>query len=189
VKKLAPFVLLLGLACGNGSGRPMTQDELRMILTAATATEWGLPGLDARAQTITATGEFDGSLLIKCEYDSAKGGKQDLYFVSGAQIYPNDIGLEREFRKTLDAYNEGVARVPGRTIREQADLLPVGQQHFAAFILNEGKPIGNIFMIHRGRVIHTLVVSRVYFAHSDEVLRLFQPMFDASDRFLQTPSR
>lgn len=189
MKKYAPFLTLLLLACGNTPTRYLTDAEARMLLTATTATEWGLPDLDARAQTISTEPQMDGSLLIKCEYDSDKGGKLPLYFVSGVQIFPTDIGLEKDFRSIVEAYATGISRVKDRSLRERADLLPVGDQHYSALMLNGDKPIGNVFVVRRGRVIHTLVISKIYFNERDEVLRLFQPMFDASDRFLQTPPR
>lgn len=187
MRKCALVVALVLWACGDEKPRPLTQTELRLIVTAASLTEWGMENLDARAQKIDTRHDLDGSMTISCEYDSEKvpNAKQPLFFISNTQIFSSEIGTDTEFTKLIDAYKTGIGRVPGRYFKEKQELLTSGDQHYAAFMQNGGNIIGNVFVVRRGRVIHSLLVSRVYFDDPKDVERLFAPMFRASDEYLR----
>ena len=188
MKKLAAVLLVLALGCGARPERRLTEAELRMIATARSMTEWGLPGLDARAETIETVSNMDGSLRVTCTYDSDRvpEPRQALYHVSAAQFFPTEIAAKDAFRRDVAAYRKGVARVEGRSVRDAAALLKMGDEQYAAFMLHGDKPIGNIFVIRRGRVLHSLIVSRVYFDEPDGIRRLFAPMLAAAKTFENT---
>ena len=185
-KWVLSVLVLAALACHSEPPRPLTEAELRTVLTAAALDEWGLHGVDARAQTITTGSNFDGSMTIKCEYDSDKipNAKQPLFYISSIQIFPSAIGTDDEFAKVVEAYKTGVNRVSGRSLHEDPKLLMAGDQHYSAIMRNGQNIIGNVFVVRRGRVLHTLVISRVYFDDPPGIQHLFQPMFAASDKFL-----
>lgn len=156
-----------------------------MIATADSLTEWGLPGLDARAQVIEAIPSTDGSLRVKCEYDSDRieGAGQPLYFVSDAHFFPTETDSKNAFRNALPAFRAGVARVTGRSVADAPELLKMGDESYAAYMRNGNKVIGNIFVVRRGRVLHSLVISKVYFGEKEDIRRLFEPMLEAAAKF------
>ena len=102
MKKLAGVLLLLTLSCSERPQRTLTEAELRMVATAASLTEWGFEGLDARAQKIETTSAMDGSMTVKCEYDSelVPESKQKLFHISEAQFFTTEIGAEKAFKET-----------------------------------------------------------------------------------------
>jgi hypothetical protein len=185
VKKLAVGLVLIALACSGKPERRMTDAELRMIATAQSLTEWGLAGLDARAQTIDTIPEMDGSLRVQCKYDSRKipDAKQGLYHLSEAQFFTTVIEAENAFRTNIDLYRKGVEQNRGMYVHMAPELLKMGDESYAAYMQDGKKKVGNIFLVRRGRVLHTLIVSRVYFDEAAGVRRLFAPMIEAARKF------
>ncbi len=185
MRKLAPVVVLIALACSGKPERRMTEAELRMVATAQSLTEWGLSGLDARAQTIDTIPEMDGSLRVQCKYDSRKiaDAKQALYHVSEAQFFTTEIEAEKAFQTNIGLYRKGVETNRGMYVHPAPELLKMGDESYAAYMQDGKKKVGNIFLIRRGRVLHTLVVSRVYFDEAEGIQRLFAPMVEAAKKF------
>jgi hypothetical protein len=185
VKKLAIVLLSITLACAQKPERRLTEAELRMIVTAQSLGDWGIPDLDARAQKIETIPGIDGSLRVKCEYDSdlIPNAKQPLFYVSDAHFYTTAIGAEKGFREAIAAYKEGVSRVRGRHVHEAPTLLKMGDERYSAYIQNGKVITGNIFVIRRGRVLHSLVISKLYFDEVDGIRRLFAPMLEAAAKF------
>ena len=63
------------------------------------------------------------------------------------------------------------------------DLLKMGDESYAAYMQFGKKKLGNIFLVRRGRVLHSLLISRVYFDDPEDVRRLFAPMVEAGRKF------
>ncbi len=184
MKKLALIAALLTLCCKQTPERRLTEAELRMVATAKSLTEWGIEGLDARAQTIDTIPEMDGSMRVQCKYDSDRvPGSHKLYHVSEAQFFTTDIEAKDAFKTYIAAYRKGVERNRGRYVHPAPELLHLGDESYAAYMQNGKTIIGNIFLVRRGRVLHTLLVSRVYFDNADDVHRLFAPMIEAGRKF------
>lgn len=185
MKHFAIVLLAITLACGGKPERRLTEAELRMLVTAASLTEWGIPDLDARAQKIETIPGMDGSLRVKCEYDSdlIPNAKQPLFFVSDAHYFTTSIEAEKGFRDAIAAYKEGVSRVRGRHVHEAPALLKMGDESYAAYLQNGKVITGNIFVVRRGRVLHSFIVSKLYFDEADGIRRLFAPMLEASAKF------
>lgn len=185
MKKIALVLLSIALACNAKPERRLTAAELRMIVTAQSLGEWGIADLDARAQTIETTSQMDGSLRVTCKYDSdlVPGAKQSLFFVSGAHFYPTEIGARRAFEQAIPAYKQGVARVPDSRLQESPELLKMGDESYASYLKTGQAITGNIFVVRRGRVLHSLVVSKHHFSDADGIRRLFAPMLEAAAKF------
>lgn len=184
MKKLALVFILLTVSCNQKPERRMTDAELRMVATAQSLTEWGMQGLDARAQTIDTIPEMDGSMRVECKYDSDRvPGSKRLYSLSEAQFFATEIEAKDAFKHNIAVYRKSVESNRGVYVHPAPELLKMGDESYAAYIQDGKTIIGNIFVLRHGRVLHTLLVNRVYFGYAEDIQRLFAPMIEAGKKF------
>ena len=184
MKKLAIVLALLMLSCDQKPERRMTDAELRMVATAQSFTEWGMQGLDARAQTIDTIPEMDGSMRVQCKYDSARvPGSKRLYSFSEAQFFATEIEVKKAFQENIAALRKGVESNRGVYVHPAPELLKMGDESYAAYLQDGKTIIGNMFVLRRGRVLHTLLLNRIYLNDAGDVQRLFAPMIEAARKF------
>jgi len=63
-----------------------------------------------------------------------------------------------------------------------ADLLTIGDEHYAAILQNkEGAPVGNIFLVRDGRSVHTSMIVGVVFHSAEDVKRLLSPVLHETE--------
>jgi hypothetical protein len=71
----------------------------------------------------------------------------------------------------------------GRSVQDAPALLKVGDERYSAYNRYANEITGNIFVFRRGRVVHSLIVTGIYFEDPDGVRRLFTPMLEAAKKF------
>ena len=92
-------------------------------------------------------------------------------------------GGDEGLQTNIGLYRKGVETNRGMYVHPAPELLKMGDESYAAYMQDGKKKVGNIFLIRRGRVLHTLVVSRVYFDEAEGIQRLFAPMVEAAKKF------
>jgi hypothetical protein len=181
------FVAVIGLAAavvafgyfavkGVSSGPP-TEEQKRLVLTAAAFDTYDVD-LDPKCIKLTSKRNLDRTHEISFEHD-CEGS--DIYVSSGAEIAPSEREAREAFVISVGAYRTGVA-IGDAQLQPRAELLPLGHQRYAAIIRNNGKPVGNVFVVRQGRVLHSLLVTGIYFDEAEDVRELFAPLLEESKR-------
>jgi len=166
--------------------RAPTAAEKQLVVTDAQLTELGVGGLTpAKCATIQSSRGIDGALTVEYQYDSHKdpAAKQGLYLSSEAEIAHSELFAMRAFRTRVGGYNAGIF-LASRKIKvyEWPELITFGDQHYAAVLRNGNASVGNIFVVRQGRVVHSLILSGMYFDNADNVRDLFAPLLKESAR-------
>lgn len=174
----AAAVVAIGYFAVNGiSSGPPTDAQKRLVLSAAAFEPYDLD-LDAKCVKWTATRTLSRTREIEFEHE-CEG--TTLYISSGAEINPSVREARESFLLSVGAYRTGVAIGDGE-LQPRDELLPLGEQHYAAVIRNGGNPVGNVFVVRQGRVLHTLLVTGIYFDEAEDVRELFTPLLEESRR-------
>lgn len=182
MKEFALVVLLLPLfACDALKEQPVTEKELQMIVTVPELTAAGVTELDARAQKIDRAHEMDGSMRLTCTYET-----DSLFFESEARFFSTNTEAEREFKETIVGYRKAAEEVKGRYPNVKPELLRIGDENYAA-LLQEGKAItGNVFIVRKGRVVHSFAMTGSYFDDPESIRSLLAPQVDAADAWVKS---
>jgi hypothetical protein len=159
---------------GISSGPP-TEAQKRLVLNTAAFESYDVD-LDAKCVKLTSKRNLDRTREIEFEHD-CEGS--DFYISSGAEICPSVRDARESFLLSVGAYRTGVAIGDGE-LQPRDELLPLGEQHYAAVIRNGGKPVGNVFVVRQGRVLHSLLVTGIYFEDPGDVRDLFTPLLEES---------
>ena len=186
------FVAVVGVAGGvvaigyyavkGVATEPPSDEQKRLVLNAQSFTPFDIR-LDPRCNRLLARRNLDRTREIEFEHD-CEGS--EVYVSSVAEISPTVRDARESFLISVGAYKAGVAIGSGE-LHPRDDLLTVGEQHYAGIIRNEGDPIGNVFIAREGRVLHTLLITGIYFDEPAAVRDLFHPLLEESRR--QFPSR
>jgi hypothetical protein len=174
----AAAVVAFGYFAVNGiSSGPPTDAQKRLVLNAAAFDSYDLD-LDPKCVKLTSKRGLDRTHEIEFEHD-CEG--TTLYISSGAEISPTAREARESFLLSVGAYRTGVAIGDGE-LQPRDELLPLGEQHYAAVLRKGGNPVGNVFVVRQGRVLHTLMVTGLYFEDADDVRGLFTPLLEESRR-------
>lgn len=162
---------------------PPTEAEKRLVVTAPILAEFGVEEVNPKCETYKITRHFDGSREIEYEYDSSKDPDADdtLLVISGAEINRTTSDAMQSFHLTVAAMKGGMM-IGGRGAKLEAApaLLPLGDQRYSAYIKNARGTAGNIFVARHGRVLHSLIITGLYFDDADDVRQLFTPILEQS---------
>jgi hypothetical protein len=176
--------------------REASGDERKLVITTASLSQFGIDGLDPKAEKLTSKRSLDGAREIECEYESG-----EMFFVSNAEIHRRPRDAKESFALTIGAWKTGLALGTTAKIEPAPDLiggvvrasglLPGGEQagdlqqtddRYAGYIKNDGKIVGNVFLVRNGRVLHSLLISGVYFDDPEDVRTLIAPLIAESTR-------
>lgn len=183
MKKLALVLLLPILACDALEEQPITDHELTMIVTVPALAAAGITGLDARVQKIDRSHEMDGSMRLSNEYET-----KDFYFNSEAHFFSTEIEAQKVFKENIAAYRKAAEEVKGRYAHPKPELLKMGDESYAALV-QEGTTItGNVFVLRRGRVVHTFAMTGSYFDEPEGIRKLLAPLVTAADNWVKASS-
>lgn len=160
------------------SSRAPTDAEKRLVLDAAALEPYGAQP-DAKCGTYRAKRHLDASLEIEYEHD-CEGA--DLYVVSGAEIARSTRDARQSYPLAIGAYRTGMLFGENIKLQPRADLLTIGDQHYAALVTKDGKPIGNVFVVRQGRVVHSLLLIGLYFDDRETVEELMGRVVEEAKR-------
>lgn len=173
---LAAAVVAFGYFAVKGvSSEPPTEEQKRLVLNAATFETYDVK-LDPKCIKLTSKRNLDRTREISFEHDC---DGSNVYVSSGVEICPSERDARESFVISVGAYRTGVAIGDG-DLQPRDELLPLGEQRYAAIIRNAGKPVGNIFVVRQGRVLHSLLVTGIYFSEAEDVRELFTPLLAES---------
>ncbi|HYC87861.1 MAG TPA: hypothetical protein VEO54_01515 [Thermoanaerobaculia bacterium] len=175
---LAAAVVAFGYFAVKGvSSGPPTEAQKRLVLSAAAFDSYEVD-LDPKCVQLTSKRNLDRTHEISFEHD-CEGS--DIYVSSGAEICPSVRDARESFVISVGAYRTGVA-IGDAELQSRAALLPLGDERYAAIIRNNGKPVGNVFVVRQGRVLHSLLVTGLYFDKAEDVRELFTPLLAESKK-------
>ena len=160
------------------SSRPPTDAEKRLILSAASFEEFGQK-LQPKCQKYTSKLNLDGTREVEFDYDCGEGAP--MFLTSGAEIGRNERDSRESFVLAISAYKTGLL-IGGGSLEPRHELLTLGDQHYAAQIRKGTNIIGNVFVVRQGRVLHTLVMTGLYFEDPDDIHDLFTPLLEESKK-------
>ncbi|HJQ40880.1 MAG TPA: hypothetical protein VKB93_27395 [Thermoanaerobaculia bacterium] len=167
-------------------GPPIKPEEKRLLVTAESLTAWGFGGIDPSLQKFrTAYNTGFESLRVISEYEqrpSAANGHTRINLQSSAEIYPTEEQARRSFAIEISGTMKGIARVAGVTLADASPLLTMGDENYSAYMMVRGEKRGNILIFRRGRVLHSMTISGVYFVRHREVRKLLEPIYNESVR-------
>lgn len=175
---LAAAVVAFGYFAVKGVSTDAPTDVQKRLVLSARSFEPFEVELDPKCIKFTSKRNLDRTRSIELEHD-CEGSK--VYISSGAEISPSVRDARESFLLSVGAYRTGVAIGAGE-LQPREDLLPVGEQRYAAIIRNGGNPVGNVFVVRQGRVLHSLLITGVYFDDPDDVRDLFAPLLEESKR-------
>jgi hypothetical protein len=162
----------------NGlSRREPTAEEKKLVITSQRMSEYA-EGVDASCEKLTSKRGIDGTREIESDYfceDSA------LIYTSSAEISRNALEARQSFRLGVVAYAAG-ARIGGVTVHHTASLLQAGDEHFAAELRQNDKPVGNVFVVRQGRIVLSLFLVGVYFDDAEDAKALMDPLLQEAAR-------
>ena len=160
-----------------------TTEEKRLLVTSASLERWW-PGIDPKPQTFR-TESNRGSFRIISEYDTRGIPRKDddaLFFLSDVEIFSTKVEAARWFKLEVAKTREGMLRVKHITVEDKDPLLTMGDDHYAGVIKYKGRTRGNLFVFRQGRVVHSLMITGLYFKKHKNVRKLFEPIYNESLR-------
>lgn len=176
---LAAAVVAVGYFAVNGvSSEPPTAEQKKLVLGPAAFEVYDVQ-LDPKCNKLTSKRNLDRTREIAFEHD-CEGS--DYYISSSAEISPTVRDARESFVISVGAFRTGVA-IGDAELQPRAELLPFGDQRYAAIIHNtKKKPVGNVFVVRQGRVLHSLLLTGIYFDEAEDVRELLTPLLEESRR-------
>lgn len=175
---LAAAVVAFGYFAVKGVSTDPPDDVQKRLVLGAEAFEPFDLELDPKCIKFRSTRNLDRTRTIEFEHD-CEGS--NVFIASEAEISPSVRDARESFVLSVGAYKTGVAIGAGE-LQPRDELLPIGEQRYAAVIRNGGKPVGNVFVVRQGRVLHSLLVTGIYFEDAGDVRDLFEPLLAESKR-------
>lgn len=176
---VAGLIAAFGYVAVNGiSSRPATAAEKQLVVDAATLIEYGAE-VDAKCGAYKMTRNIDATTLIEyeCENDS-------LYVLSSAEINPTARDARQSFVLEIGAYRAGIALGGSDATLERRDELlgNLGDDRYAALIQSAGKNAGNIFIVRQGRILHSVMITGLYFDDAEAIRELMNRVVEAGKK-------
>ena len=177
VLALAAIVGAVGYFAVNGiSSRPASDEEKKLVVDAAALVEYGAD-VDPACGKYTTTRSLDATTEIRYECDG-----ETVYILSTAEVSPNVRDARQTFVINIGAYKAGIAIGDATLQRRDALLGDLGEDRYAALIGAGGKNAGNLFMVRQGRVVHSVMITGLYFDEADAAQELLTPVIAASGK-------
>jgi hypothetical protein len=162
----------------SATPKPPTADERKLVVNAETLAEFGVTP-NPKCDSIHRTGAF-GTKQIQYERDC---DTPDVYAQSLAQVNPSSLEARQSF-VMLVATMKGGMRLAGRelNVEPHPELLTFGDQRYSAIIKYGNDPRGNMFVFRQGRVVHSLIITGIYFDDPKTVRDLLGPVIEESKK-------
>lgn len=168
--------------------RAPSADEKTMLVTVADLADFGYTNLPREVcETWWAQPTLSGITEVDYEYDSEKQGDegQFIYMSSDATCEPSIEFAEQTFDIAVEAMQHSAKMGAGAHAEEKADLFGLGDEAYSAQIILDDSVYGNIVVVRKGRVVHSLIVTGLYFDQQEDLEDLFEQALEKSspDKF------
>ena len=180
VLMLAALIVGIGWMAMKGvKTNPPTAEERKLVLGPASFAEFG-PPLDPRCDSLKTTNTFGLSKEIEYEHDCEAA---EIYVQSTAAVSATTHDARQNWLLLIGGYKAGVA-IAGNDVKVEPreNLVTFGDQRYGAMVRRGGVDVGNIFVIRQGRVVHSLLITGLYFDDPDTVRDLLGPLIEESRR-------
>ena len=178
----AAGVAVVYFAVTGVSNKPADEVQKRLVLNAQSLEPYDVE-LDPKCAKFTSRRNIDFTTEVEFEHDCEAS---NYYVSSAAEIAPTVRSARESFILDIGAFKTGVAIGSGE-LQPREGLLTIGEQRYGAIIRQEGRPVGNVFVARQGRVVHTLLLTGIYFDEPGDGDELFKPLLEESRR--QFPPR
>ena len=172
----AAVVAFFYFAVAGIDTKPASDEQRGLVLNLHSLA--GDIALDPKCAKFTAKRNIDFTTEVEFEHDCEGAG---VYLSSTAEIAPTVRSARESFVLAVGAYRTGVAIGSGK-LEPREELLTVGEQRYGAILRQNGAPMGNVFVVRQGRVVHALLISGVYFDEAGDGDRIFKPLLAESRR-------
>jgi hypothetical protein len=181
---IAGGVVAIGYFAANGIAAVPTDAQKRLVLSSKDFEQYEIE-LDPKCGKLEARRNLDRTFDVEYTHDC---GDEDVVLISSiAEINPTLRDARQSFVINIGVYKTGV-KIGSGELHPRDELLTLGDEHFAGVIHSTaGTPSGNVFLVRQGRVVHTLLVTGLYFDENGDGDRLLAPLIEESRR--QYPAR
>ncbi|HVE72470.1 MAG TPA: hypothetical protein VNI54_13990 [Thermoanaerobaculia bacterium] len=173
----AAVVAFFYFAVTGISTEPASDTQKRLVMNLESLDDYEVE-LDAKCAKLTAKRNIDFTTEIEFEHDCESSS---IYVSSTAEIAPTVRSARESFVLGIGAYKTGVAIGSGE-LEPRGELLTVGDQRYGAIVRQNGAPVGNVFVVRQGRVVHALLITGIYFDDARDGDDLFKPLLEESRR-------
>jgi len=172
------LVWLVNVAIKGATPKPPSADERKLVVTPEKLAEFGVT-LNPKCDSLTMMGTF-GTKQIQYERDC---DTPDVYAQSMAQVNPTKLEARQSFTLLVATMKGGLRLTGGKlNVEPHPELLTFGEQRYAAIIKHGDDPRGNLFVIRQGRVVHSIIITGIYFDEPDAVRELLGPVIEESKK-------
>lgn len=162
---------------GMFSSKPSSDADRKLVVEAAALVAYGAE-VDPKCGTYKTTRSFNLTTYIEYQCDA-----DSLSVLSSAEIRPTLHDARQRFLVNIGGFKAGVALGSDATLERRDDLLgTLGDQRYAATILSGGKAAGNVFVVRQGKIVHSLILTGLYFDDPDTAQALLAPVVEAGKK-------
>jgi hypothetical protein len=159
------------------SNKPATDVQKTLVMNVDSLDAYDVQ-LDPKCAKVTSRRNLDFTTEVEFEHD-CEGSS--FYVSSSAEIAPSEKSARESFVLSIGAYRTGVAIGSGE-LQPVDGLLTLGDQRYAAVMRQGVRPVGNVFVVRQGRVVHSLLLTGIYFDKARDGDDLLAPLLAESRR-------
>ena len=177
---LVAFGIVAGLyyAVRRGvSSGPADEPSARLVLGAPALEKYGVT-LDPRCTKLTQSKAFGMMAEVRFEHD-CEGAP--VYVLSAAETHLTATEARQAYLLGIGGMRTGLA-VGGGKLQPRRDLVAgLGDERYSALVMTvSGEPAGNIIVLRQGRIVHTFLITGVFFDDASVIRELFGPVLEES---------
>lgn len=181
MKYAVVLVALLVAACEARVDTP-TADDLRLLLRPESLKS--SKPIDAKAVVCAAATPHVAYRVVSCTYDWSKSSHANdpdgiIFFDSTVRRYYSNQDAEEGYATARKAWFEGLKSFHW----QQADeLLALGDHHYAAYLMDGDTPRGNAFLVRKGSIVMSVLVTGHVVNDRNAVHALLEPLVAEAGR-------
>ncbi|HEX2832090.1 MAG TPA: hypothetical protein VHW00_03695 [Thermoanaerobaculia bacterium] len=181
MKYAVTLVALLFAACEARVDTP-TAEDLRLLLRPQALKS--SKAIDEKAVVCAVAMPHLAYRVVSCTYDWSKSSHAQeteaiLFFDSTLRRYYSTQDAERGYATTRQAWFEGLKSFHW----QQADeLLDLGDHHYAAYLMDGETPRGNAFLVRKGSIVMSVLVTGHVLNDRNAVHALLEPLVAEAGR-------
>lgn len=158
--------------------KPATEADRRLVVTAERMQQHGGPEPNPDYERLTVQRMF-GTAAIQYEYQipNSVETEERIYIQSAVNVAMTRTEAMQQHALGVVAMRAGMA-ANDLKVQPAPQLLTFGDQKYAALLMKGDRPIGNLLVVRDGRIVHTLIVSGLYFEEPEAIAELLKPPID-----------
>jgi hypothetical protein len=159
-------------------------EDRKLIVTAEEMRIFEGPEVVPENEKFHSQKAFDGSRTVEYSYSHHADSGGRFYLSSTAQIFPQSLTTMQMFRMQQFAIKGGLSMAGETTTEPAQSLLTLGDDHYAAVLKTKatGVPVGNLFIVRKGRAMLTVIVIGIQLTERTEVETLLGPAVEEMSR-------